>query len=154
MPRQPSDHLARFATRLRQERERAGITQAELAQRIADRKGTKFDSTTITRIEKQIRGVRLEEAMLAADALGLPLTSLLVDDAESAFAESIQENLELLAQAQDDWRDAQARVRKYTEIVQRITEDRSLYRQQGLGPEREPTQSHIPSVRSIPKDQS
>src|ERR1041385_8510014 len=50
-----------FARRLRQERERLGISQAELARRMAALLGTNVDSTAITRIEQQTRAVRLDE---------------------------------------------------------------------------------------------
>lgn len=66
-----------FARRMRQVREAAKMSQTRLAELLAER-GIKIDPTSITRIEKGARGVRLEEAVAIAEALGVPLEELLL----------------------------------------------------------------------------
>lgn len=67
-----------FACRLREERRAKDIAQTALAERISQRLGTVVDGSAITRIEKQARSVKLDEAVAIAEALGIPLSSLLV----------------------------------------------------------------------------
>lgn len=66
-----------FRRRLREERERAEISQMELARRMTGLMPTRIDSTSITRIEKGTRSVRLEEAVASARALDVSLSELL-----------------------------------------------------------------------------
>lgn len=75
-----------FRRRLREERERAGISQMELARRMTERLSSRIDSTTITRMEKGERTVRLDEAVVAAEALQLPLSELLSAHGASLLA--------------------------------------------------------------------
>lgn len=65
-----------FGRRLRQERERRGLTQGGLANMLGQ-DGLRLDPTAITRIEKGERGVRLNEALKIARALGCTLDYLL-----------------------------------------------------------------------------
>lgn len=66
-----------FIRRLREERERAGLSQNALARLMSDRLAARIDPTTITRMEKGERAVKLDDAVAAAGALGLPLSELL-----------------------------------------------------------------------------
>lgn len=59
----------RFGRRMRRARERAGLTQAGIAEALAAG-GLKVDPTAITRMEKGERGIRLNEARAIADVLG------------------------------------------------------------------------------------
>jgi len=68
-----------FARRLRDARRGAGMSQAELARRVARQRGSAFDGSAITRIENQGRGVKLDEAVAIARALEMPLVALLVE---------------------------------------------------------------------------
>ncbi|MCC3278167.1 helix-turn-helix transcriptional regulator [Arthrobacter sp. zg-Y40] len=68
-----------FARRLNEERQRAGLSQAALAARITDMIGRSIDPSAIARAEKHERAIRLDEAVAIADALQVPLTSLLRD---------------------------------------------------------------------------
>lgn len=70
-----------FARRLRQARRAASLTQADLAAQLVER-GFAMDSTTITRIERLDRAVKLEEALALAEILGEPLDALLHDEPE------------------------------------------------------------------------
>lgn len=65
-----------FARRLREVRTSRRVSQNELARQLAKRLGTKINGATITKIEKGDRGVRLEEAVYAAEILDVPLDSL------------------------------------------------------------------------------
>lgn len=62
-----------FGTRMKSERVHAGMTQAELAKRIADEFEIKLDTSGITRIEAGQREPRLSEALAIAEILGLEL---------------------------------------------------------------------------------
>ncbi len=68
-----------FAQRLRAERERAGLSQSELAERVSARLGETFYSTAVTKVEKRDREVKLDEAVALADALGVPLVALMTE---------------------------------------------------------------------------
>jgi transcriptional regulator with XRE-family HTH domain len=76
---EPAEVGARMK-RLRQERDRLSISQAELARRIAEVLGQNVDPSAVTRIEQQTRAVRLDEAVAAAEALEVPITLLVSDD--------------------------------------------------------------------------
>lgn len=80
---------ATFARRLREVRQDLGLTQTELARRLAERLDAKIDGAVITKIEKGDRGVRLEEAVYAAEILSVPLESLItgVDPVDVRIAE-------------------------------------------------------------------
>lgn len=76
----PETPKAMFARRLREQRRAACLSQTELARLMSERLGTSVDGTAITRIEKKDRTVRLEEAVAAAQALGVPLAALVSDE--------------------------------------------------------------------------
>jgi len=73
-----------FARRLRDERERRGLSQAKLAERLSGL-GLKIDDLAILRMEKNAaapgkgRRIRLGEAQVIAKALGTRLAELLVE---------------------------------------------------------------------------
>lgn len=60
-----------FATNVREYREQLGLSQEDLAQRMADR-GFGFTQATVWKIEQGKRAVRIAEAVALMDALGLP----------------------------------------------------------------------------------
>lgn len=109
-----------FARRLRQERERLGISQAELARRIAEILGTNVDPSAVTRIEQQIRAVRLDEAVAAAKALDVPLTLLVADDPEAESEAQLQQYLADLALAQREWEKSRLEVLRITRAIQAL----------------------------------
>ncbi|XVX21484.1 helix-turn-helix domain-containing protein [Actinomycetota bacterium] len=94
---------ALYRRRLREERRAAGLTQAEFAELLSARLGVHLDATTVTRMETGPRGVRLDEAVAAAEALRLPLAALLRD--EDSIGEQIGELQRELSV--DEWRVSQ-----------------------------------------------
>lgn len=60
-----------FATNVREYREQLGLSQEDLAQRMAER-GFGFTQATVWKIEQGKRAVRIAEAVALMDALGLP----------------------------------------------------------------------------------
>lgn len=68
-----SDH---FARRLPIELDRAEMTELQMAHRVADRLGHAVDSTLIRHIVDQRHPIRLDEAAIIADELGLSLLEL------------------------------------------------------------------------------
>lgn len=107
-----------FARRLRQERERLGISQAELARRIAEILGTNVDPSAVTRIEQQIRAVRLDEAVAASKALDVPLAILVAEDPEAESEAQLQRYLADLAAAQREWEKNRLEVLRLSKAIQ------------------------------------
>jgi transcriptional regulator with XRE-family HTH domain len=66
-----------FAANMSRLREAAGVSQAELVQKLRDSGWTNVHPTTISRIEKRERPVRLSEAARIADVLGHNLNHML-----------------------------------------------------------------------------
>lgn len=109
----PETIKALFSRRLRQERVAAGMSQADLARRISENLGTAIDGSAITRIENQGRSVKLEEAVAAAQALGVPLAVLVSGKSPTeARVDELRRGLELqqnrAAAAEAEFRQAQA----------------------------------------------
>lgn len=111
-----------FAHRLRLERERQKLSQAELARRIAAELGTNVDPSAVTRIEQQTRAVRLDEAVAAAKALDVPLTMLISEDAGAHVRAQMQEYLEQLAVAHQAWEEQRQEVLRLTQAIQTLAE--------------------------------
>ncbi|MEW1548331.1 helix-turn-helix domain-containing protein [Streptomyces tsukubensis] len=116
-----------FARRLRQERERLGISQAELARRMAALLGTNLDSTAITRIEQQTRAVRLDEAVTAAKALGVPLVTLVSDSYARENEAEIQNQLAELALAEQEWERQRQKIHRITQTIQQLSAERESF---------------------------
>lgn len=69
-----------FARRLREYRLHLGLSQAWLAEYLTERLDYEVASSAISRMESHGRAVRLDEAVLLAEALGVPLTTLLGEE--------------------------------------------------------------------------
>jgi transcriptional regulator with XRE-family HTH domain len=65
-----------FARRVRELREALGLSQIQLATTLT-LKGVKIDPTSITRLEKGTRGVRLDEAVAIAEVLDRTVDEML-----------------------------------------------------------------------------
>ena len=74
-----------FASRLRELRERQRLTQQDLADRL-EALGAKTDRATIARTESGSRGIALDDALLYATALNVPLTVLITGPGENPIA--------------------------------------------------------------------
>lgn len=120
-----------FATRLREIRQIRGLSQQEIANRLAKFYGIRLDATAVTRIEKnaindsEARMIRLTEAVAIANVIGVRLNDML-HAALSIEDELGQARLELEAcEQQADY--SQHRVEEASrriEILQRmIAED-------------------------------
>ncbi|WP_280909305.1 helix-turn-helix transcriptional regulator [Leucobacter exalbidus] len=66
-----------FARRLREERVRIDMSQAELAQKLSVHYDIKLDASAVARIERGERGVKLDEAVGIAQILDTELEALL-----------------------------------------------------------------------------
>jgi transcriptional regulator with XRE-family HTH domain len=93
-----------FARRLREERTRAGLSQAALAERLTAQLDQKVDASAITRLEKHERAARLDEAVAIAELLDLPLPAMLRD------SESVDEQVAELRRdlSLEQWRASRA----------------------------------------------
>lgn len=92
-----------FARRLRAEREAAGLTQVDLARLMGKRLGFAIDTSAVSRIETVGSGrvIKLDEAAAAAEALGIPLTLMLVEvtDQIEAQIDELRRDLDLALDA-------------------------------------------------------
>lgn len=95
---------AMFAQRVREVREKVGMSQVVLALKLTTRLGTKVDDSAITRLEKGSRGIRLGEAVAIASALDMTVDEMLRP--ALPITEQIQ-NAERHAQL-TEWRAAEA----------------------------------------------
>ena len=64
--------------RLQRFRKSAGLSQAELAQELAER-GLPFQQPTILKVEKGTRPLKVDEAVIIAEILNLPVADLIRD---------------------------------------------------------------------------
>lgn len=105
-----------FAERLRTERTRLGLSQTELARRVAKSLDYGVDGSAITRVEIGQRRVRLAEAVAIADELGMSLASLLSD--KSLLEAQVDELGVKLADAKAALGSAAQEVRRRQAIVE------------------------------------
>lgn len=108
-----------FARRLREERGRVGLSQAALADRLAEVLNQKIDASAITRIEKYERAVRLDEAVVIAELLDVPLEAMLHD------RESVDDQI---AELRRDLSLAQWRAKQAEEELQQAQDQMSWIR--------------------------
>lgn len=66
-----------FVRRLRDERNQQGLSLAALSERLSDQLGVTLDKSALARVERSERGVRLDEAVAIARALGLRLEDMI-----------------------------------------------------------------------------
>lgn len=66
-----------FVRRLRDERNQQGLSLAALSERLSDQLGVTLDKSALARVERSERGVRLDEAVAIAKALGLRLEDMI-----------------------------------------------------------------------------
>jgi len=81
---------AHFVKNMQRVREQNGWSQGELARRVSELGFSGFHQTTISRIEKAERPVRLSEARGIADALGKPVDELLATPESEALVEEVR----------------------------------------------------------------
>lgn len=94
-----------FARRLLEERRRAGVSQAALADYVSQRLGRDLAASAVSRVETLDRAVRLDEAVLMAEKIGVPLADLLRErDAVDDELDQLQEDLMMT-----EWRATKAR---------------------------------------------
>jgi transcriptional regulator with XRE-family HTH domain len=65
-----------YGSRMRQARERAGLSQEQLAANLVLMHDVNWHQTTVRRTESGERPIRLSEAIAVADLLGVPLSEL------------------------------------------------------------------------------
>lgn len=128
----PSDT---FVRRLRAERERQNLSQAQLAREMAKTLGVNVDPSAVTRIEQQTRTVRLDEAVAMSDVLQVPLAALLMDDSDDDNEAAIQGHLVELMAAHHRWEEARQEVDRLSRTIQALSGGYGLYMHQGSGDE-------------------
>jgi transcriptional regulator with XRE-family HTH domain len=123
-----------FRKRLKDERDRRGWSQEELAKRLGER-GVAVHASTIAKIETDARAIRLDEAAAIADLFGLSLDTLLgrkaVEDnqghAISVLAEEAQRLISDLSQIRDRldraYRDLEAQFDSTSKIEGLLTDE-------------------------------
>ena len=98
-----------LAENLRHARERAGLPQRVLAERMRDRGRTTFTQQTVTRIEGGQRAVRLAEAADWADITGTSLTALLQPPQLARESWLIRDAIRILLDTRSQIRDLRLR---------------------------------------------
>ncbi len=94
--------------------------------------GTNVDSTAITRIEQQTRAVRLDEAVTAAEALGVPLITLVSDNYARENEAEIQKQLAELAIAEQEQERLRQKIHRITQTIQQLSAEREAFRSHAL----------------------
>ena len=94
--------------------------------------GTNVDTTRITRIEQQIRAVRLDEAVTAAEALGVPLITLVSDNYARENEAEIQKQLAELALAEQEREKLRQKIHRITQTIQQLSAEQKAFRSHAL----------------------
>lgn len=123
---------AAFARRLREERTKRRITQAELAERMTPLLGAQIYDSTISLLEKpgSARSIKLEEAVAAARALDVPLATLISNPEDpdlrlSRLYADLERHRARAVKAEMQLRDAQGSVERIQQEIREI-ENREL----------------------------
>lgn len=124
-----------FVGRMRAERIRAGLSQNEFARRLSESVGYVVDGSSVTRMEKERRGVRLGEGVAIADVLGVPLAALLTY--EGSFEARMDEMRFALADAEAARGIAVEEVDRRQEVVDELREQLDALQAQADDEERE-----------------
>jgi transcriptional regulator with XRE-family HTH domain len=103
------------------ERERQGLSQAELARRMAEVLGVNVDKSAVARIEQQIRAIRLDEAAAMAEVLDVPITALLSDRSAEEGEALKQQYLAELVVAQRQWEQVRQKIDRLTGLIQGLS---------------------------------
>ncbi|MGO1971624.1 MAG: helix-turn-helix domain-containing protein [Propionibacteriaceae bacterium] len=120
-----------FAKRLRQLRRAAGLTQTDVAEAMSRLLGRQVVGTAVTKVESGERAVRLDEAVVVAEILQVPLEALVTEkDPVKIEIEELRDRFkEQLArgrQAEDEFQQAQAAmiaIEKQIAALERKRED-------------------------------
>jgi transcriptional regulator with XRE-family HTH domain len=100
LARRSDDPLdAHFSANMSRLREAAGLSQAELVQKLRESGWTNVHPTTISRIEKRERPVRLSEASRIADVLGQTLDRMLAPPDRAGVEEDLDKAIEELTES-------------------------------------------------------
>lgn len=96
---QGAEEEARFVESMKRIREELGWSQGELARRMSDAGWTAFHQTTISRIEKGERPVRLGEARGIASALGALVGQMILPSETSKALRDLELSCKTISQA-------------------------------------------------------
>ncbi|WP_155838699.1 helix-turn-helix domain-containing protein [Arthrobacter castelli] len=117
-----------FVRRLRTERERTQVSQAELARRMAEVLETNVDPSAVTRIEQKLRAVRLDEAVAMASVLNIDIAELLSDDAPTDNELLVQQYLADLVVARRQWEKTRREIDRLTRAIGHVSGGYEIYR--------------------------
>lgn len=109
----------RFAANVKALREERGWSQGELASRLRDAGLESFHPTTVVRMEKGERLVRLGEARVIADVLGTLVGVMVAPGREGLVAQSLMERVNDFAIARNALEDAASMLALERQILQR-----------------------------------
>lgn len=116
-----------FAENVRLLRERAGISQTEFAKRLHEAGLTHFHQTTVSRLEKGERPIRLGEARVIASVLDERVNSLWSEPAETFHGREIAQHIRDLDERKSQLRLVLMRWATARELLkqacERLTED-------------------------------
>lgn len=88
------DEDERFRLTVKRLREQRGWSQAQLAEKLRDQGFSQFHPTTVSRVEKGDRAVRLAEARAFAKAFDRTVSEMLVDETSGAYRDQLLHELD------------------------------------------------------------
>lgn len=116
-----------FGDRMKEARTRLGVSQASVARYLTKRLDYKVDASALSRIEGADRKVRLDEAVLIAEVLQVPLAELIAapGDVRLARIDEVRASLRGAEAARDDalaemegWRDKVAELEEELRLLE------------------------------------
>ena len=128
VPRTDGNPDENFAVNVRVARERRGWSQAEFSQKLRDAGLTNFHQTTVSRVEKGERVVRLGEAQVIAATLGTLVDFLTTSPRERHWANMLGDGEQMISAGSievSEGIDKVLRGSKYLEFVLERIEDES-----------------------------
>jgi transcriptional regulator with XRE-family HTH domain len=109
----------RFASNVRLLRERHGWSQGELAKRLQEAGHDQFHATTISRIEKGDRGVRLGEARAISRALGSRVSVMVQPTEDMKTLQDFAEDFEAYRKCRAEFADYAVKLFELGSVLRR-----------------------------------
>ena len=123
---------ARFAANVKRLRERAGWSQGELARRMVAAGRTGFHQTTISRIEKGERPVRISEAIGLAEVFETKVSNMVEPPAEWQIVEKLGREIRWTSSASVELGDAAIRFLEAQSLLKRVLDEAAELERQGF----------------------
>ena len=127
---------ARFAANVKRLRERAGWSQGELARRMVAAGRDGFHQTTISRIEKNERPVRISEAIGLAEVFDTTVTNMVAPPAEWQILGKLGKEIRWTSSASAELGDAAIRFLEAQRLLKAVLKEADELEAEGLESEK------------------